>query len=67
MDFAIILSITYVYKEGVNRSHWEHCNPPEEANTIVKAWNDLGPNMTTMGTGGNGLWWRRRGQKWQNW
>ena len=37
MDFAIILLTTCVYKEGVNRSHWEHCNPPEEADTIVKA------------------------------
>ena len=54
IEFAVVLVIKQVCKEGGKRSHLEQSNHEEEANVIVLPNNDLASSEGTMISGGLG-------------
>ena len=51
IEFAVVLFIKQVCKEGGKRSHLEQSNQEEEANVIVVPYNDLASCAATMKSG----------------
>ena len=54
IEFAVVLLIKQVYKEGGKRSDLEQSNHEEEANVIVLLYNDLASCEGAMRSGGLG-------------
>ena len=52
IEFAVVLLIKQVYKEGANRIHLEQSNHEEEANVIILPYTDLAPCDARMKSGG---------------